>query len=67
LRRILTAAGASITRELNVSERMRQLLAFGMSPCVILFASARERQFQIVVTDCGNVSEIHILRVLLAA
>jgi uncharacterized protein (DUF302 family) len=73
LRRALAEAGMKVTGELNVAERIRQILSIGMSPCVILFASAIDQTatwpspLQIVVADRGQESEIHILRVLLAA
>jgi uncharacterized protein (DUF302 family) len=76
LRQTLAEAGLNITRELNVTERIRQILSVGMSPCLILFASFPDlapgagsgvAPFQIVISDCGPESEVHILRVLLAA
>lgn len=71
LRRELAEAGMNTIQELNVAERIRQRFSIGMSPCLILFVSATGlaekapglAPLQIVVTDRGEASEIHVLRV----
>jgi uncharacterized protein (DUF302 family) len=79
LRRAFFAQGLKVSKELNISSRIRQKLLIGTDPCAVLLVSpsaetgralasdpcaAGLTPMHVVVSSRGDQSEVHILSVL---
>lgn len=79
LRRAFLAQGLKVSKEVNISRRIRQKLLIGTDPCAVLLVSPSAEAgktlasdpcatgltpMHVVVSSRGHESEVHILRIL---
>lgn len=72
LRSAFVAQGLKVSKEVNISNRIRQNLMIGTDPCVVLLVSPLADDacasgltpMHVVVSSHGSQTEVHVLRIL---